>query len=188
MDGTLEMRAEFGKCRGDPTHHFVDRAPDVLAGPFGLGCHRPIATAKTQRPGQLARDEVELLLRPRRPLQVRPGAGLFQLLAQFLNTRSIRRFGVCVQGRSCTSGVVRTQVLAPFGDRAGFARRRPVGGGDDFKHVDVGTRVLEQHSEIAEALGVPQPRLTPAKPKRPIIALAPEPLDCALAHRSSPRL
>jgi hypothetical protein len=48
--------------------------------------------------------------------------------------------------------------------------------------VDLAARVLEQHGKVGEALAVPQPRLPPAIPKRPMVTLAPEPLSCRLGH------
>jgi hypothetical protein len=188
MDGALEMRAELGERRGDPTDGVVDRAPHVLTRALGLGCCGSVATAESDRPGELLRDEVELLLRARRPLPVGPVPGLLDLLAQLLDARPVRRLGLGVEGRPGTCGVVRPQLDLPVGNRAAGARRRALGRGDDLEYVDVGAGVLEQHCKIAESLDGSESRFAPAEPKRPVVPLAPEPLDLALGHGSSPRV
>ena len=100
-------------------------APDVLARALGLGCGGPVAAAKTDRAGQLAGDEVELLLGPHRALVIRPVTGLVEFLSQLIDARSIGGLGLRVQRRARTSRVVRPQL----GSRgAATGRRAPHGG------------------------------------------------------------
>ena len=50
--------------------------------------------------------------------------------------------------------------------------------------MDLGARVLEQRRKMPQPLGMPQPRLATAISKRPMVALAPKPVGCAIGHRS----
>ena len=115
VDRALEMRAELGQRRGDLAHGLVHRAPDVLARALGLGRGGPVAAAETDRAGQLAGDEVELLLGARRALVIRPVTGLLELLAQLVHARPIGRLGLRVQRRARTGRVVGPQLARARG-------------------------------------------------------------------------
>ena len=90
-DRALEMGAELRQRRRDLAHRLVHRAPHVLARALRLRRRGPVAPAEPYRPGQLARDEVQLLARACGALVVRPLAGLVDLLAQLLDARAGRR-------------------------------------------------------------------------------------------------
>jgi hypothetical protein len=61
-------------------------------------------------------------------------------------------------------------------------------GGNQLEHMNLGARVLEQLREMPQSLGMPQPRLATAISKRPMVALAPKPVGCAISHRRSWRV
>ena len=148
-------------------------APDVLARALGLGCGGPVAAAKPDRAGQLAGDEVELLLGSRRALVVGPVTGLLKLLAQLIHARPVGRLGPRVQRRACAGRIIGPQLGSRAGQRGAATRRGAGRGGQQLEHVNLGARMLEQHGEIAQSLGMPKPCLAPAIPKRPMVALAP---------------
>ena len=178
------MRAELRQRRRDLAHSLVDRASHVLARALGWGCRGAVAAAEADRAGQLARDEVQLLLGPRRALVVRPVARLVELLAQRLNASPIGGLGLRIEPRTCTGRIVRRQLGAVC---AGGARCA-LGNGNELERVDLGAGVLEQHRELRQSLGVLQPRLAPAIPERPMVALAPQPVACVVGHGCSSRV
>ena len=175
------MRAELGQHGNDLAHGLMNRAPHVLARPLGLRRDRAVTAAQAERAGQLVRDEIQLLLGARRALVVRPVARLLELRAQLLHPRPIRGLRLRVEPGADAAGVVRRQ-LSSFGARRIGTSLCALHRGHKLEYVDLAARVLKQHGKIGEALAVPQPRLAPAIPKRPMVTLAPEPLGCRLGH------
>ena len=175
------MRAELGQRGHDLAHSLMNRAPHVLARALGLRRHRAVPPAQADRAGQLVRDEIQLVPGTCRALVIRPVAGLLELRAQLLHPRPVRGLCPCVEPGADAAGVIRRQ-LNSFGDQRIATNLRALRRGHKLENVDLTARVLEQHGEIGEALAVPQPRLAPPIPQRPMVTLAPEPLGGRLGH------
>ncbi len=181
LHGALEMRAELGQRGNDLAHGLVNRAPHVLARALGLRRHRAVPAAQADRAGQLVRDEIQFVLGTCRALVIRPVARLLELRAQLLHPRPVRGLRPCVEPGADAGGVIRRE-RSSFGDQRIATDLCALHCGHKLENVDLTSRVLEQHGKIGEALAVPQPRLAPPIPKRPMVTLAPEPLGGRLGH------
>src|SRR5262245_17127590 len=158
-----EVLAERRTAGGDLLHHRADRPAHVDARALGCRSGGAAAPAEPDRTRELVGEEVDLLLRARRALDVAPPLRLLELVAQVSQPALVR-------GAGC--GIEQVTGVAP-GLTAGTLDQR-LAATREVQHVKLAARVLEQHLEEAEALRILQLEAVGAEGDRPEIDLAAE--------------